>query len=88
MLDKEERRILVSGLDSCLSTSEYSYNREGSIGIITPNRQVSYKNDQAGLMHLHLQVQLQQGGIHQHHHSQQTGLRSVKETNYSFPDRL
>jgi hypothetical protein len=40
MLEKEEKRILVSGLDSCLSSSEYSYSREGSIGIITPNRQV------------------------------------------------
>ena len=41
VLETEEKRVLVSGLDSCLSSSEYNYNREGSIGIITPNRQVS-----------------------------------------------
>jgi hypothetical protein len=39
-LAQEERRVLVSGLDACLSNSEYSYSREGSIGIITPHRQL------------------------------------------------
>jgi len=39
-LTQEERRVLVSGLDACLSNSEYSYSREGSIGIITPHRQL------------------------------------------------
>jgi len=34
-LEQEEQRVLVSGLDACLSNSEYSYSREGSIGRVS-----------------------------------------------------
>lgn len=37
---EEARRLLVSGLDACLANAPYSYSREGSIGIITPQRQL------------------------------------------------
>jgi len=37
----EERRVLVSALDSCLESSSYDYSKEGGIGVVTPSLQTS-----------------------------------------------
>jgi len=37
---KKEERMLVSGLHTCLSTSDYDYNKDGSIGMISPIKQI------------------------------------------------
>jgi len=38
-LSKDEQKTVVSGLDTCLSNSDYEYSRDGSIGIISSTRQ-------------------------------------------------
>jgi len=37
----DERRILISTLDSCLESSAYDYSKEGGIGVVTPSLQTS-----------------------------------------------